>query len=128
VATPGTAVRIADSWKWRWRPSASRIAGLTRVLGHDRAEQRVADLDLVGGEAVALELARPQIAARDRHLLARGVAVEADHLHPVQQRAWDRVGEVGGGDEHHVAQVELHVEVVIAEAVVLRRVEHLEQG
>ena len=33
-----------------------------------------------------------------------------------------------GGDEHDPAQVELEVEVVVAERVVLRRVEHLEQG
>ena len=28
VATPGTAVRSAASWKKRWRPSASRTASL----------------------------------------------------------------------------------------------------
>ena len=34
---------------------------------------------------------------------------------------------VGGGDEQHVGQVEVELEVVVAERVVLRRVEHLEQ-
>ena len=35
---------------------------------------------------------------------------------------------VGGGEEQHVGQVEVDLEVVVAERVVLRRVEHLEQG
>ena len=35
---------------------------------------------------------------------------------------------VGGGDEQHVGQVQVELEVVVAERVVLRRVEHLEQG
>ena len=39
----------------------------------------------------------------------------------------DRVGEVRGGDEDDLGEVELHVEVVVAERVVLRRIEHLEQ-
>ena len=33
VATPGTAVRTADSWKNRWRPSASRIAVTSAATG-----------------------------------------------------------------------------------------------
>src|SRR5207302_1430703 len=69
---------------------------------------------------------RPR-ASRDRGLLVDGVAVEADDLHPVEQRSGNRVGHVPGRDEEHVGQVELDVEVVIAERVVLRRIEHLEQ-
>ena len=120
VATPGTAVRSAASWKKRWRPRASRtsatpiatgrldLAGgqlgrrlpeqraelalevadarLARVLGHDLREHVVVDRHLVLAQAVALALARPQVAARDRDLLVGRVAVEADDLHPVEQR------------------------------------------
>ena len=39
----------------------------------------------------------------------------------------DGVEHVGGGDEQHVRQVEVDLEVVVAERVVLRGVEHLEQ-
>ena len=74
-----------------------------------------------------LDLARQQVPLGDEHLLVVGVAVEADELHAVEQRRRDGVGDVGGGDEHHVAEVELDLEVVIAERVVLRRVEHFEQ-
>ena len=84
-------------------------------------------VDLVGLERGELQLAGQQVALGDEHLLLVGVAVEADELHPVEQRRRDRVGDVGRGDEHDVAQVELDLQVVVAERVVLRRVEHLEQ-
>ena len=105
-----------------WRTPASRVYSVTIRLA-----ARVVDRDLVLAQAVALALARPQVAARDRDLLVGRVAVEADHLHAVEQRPRDRLGHVAGGDEHDLRQVELDVEVVVAERVVLRRVEHLEQ-
>ncbi len=63
----------------------------------------------------------------DGDLLGLGVAVDPDDLHPVEQRARDGLDHVGGGDEQHPRQVEVDLEVVVAERVVLRRVEHLEQ-
>ena len=84
-------------------------------------------VDFLGAQAVPLDLPRPEMAARDGHLLVGRVAVEPDHFHAVDERARDGVGDVGRRDEQHVRQVELDVEVVIAERVVLRRVEHLEQ-
>ena len=162
VATPGTAVRAAASWKTFWRPSASRtrsrsiatgacalpdaicVAVLRSSVPSSRSRLRTPasrvysattvcrssslDRDLVLAQAVALALARPQVVAGDGHLLGDGVAVEADDLHAVQQRAGDRLGLVGGRDEDDLGQVELDVEVVVAERGVLRRVEHLEQG
>ena len=161
VATPGTAVRSAASWKKRWRRarrgrrrrrsrSASRLARrdlrrrlsqqlaelalepaharLAGVLGDDLLEERVGDLDLVVAQSVALDLARPQVAAGDRDLLVGCVAVEAHDLHPVEQRPGNRLGDVRRCDEQDLGEVELDVEVVVAERVVLRRVEDLEQG
>ena len=66
--------------------------------------------------------------AGDRALFCLGVAVDPDDLHAVQQRPRDRVGHVCRRDEQHLGQVQLDLEVVVAEGVVLRRVEHLEQG
>src|SRR5207244_7581126 len=74
-------------------------AGLARVLGDDRREQEVVDRDLLFEQAVALALPRPEVIARDRHLLVNGVAVEADDLHPVEQRPRDRLGNVRGREE-----------------------------
>ena len=161
VATPGTAVRSAASWKNFWRPSASRttstststgastwsaairVAVLRSTVPSSRSSCRtpasrvysettssivlVRDRDLVLAQPVPLDLPRPEVAARDRGLLVDRVAVEADDLHPVEQRPGDRVGDVRGRDEEDLGEVELDVEVVVAERVVLRRVEHLEQ-
>ena len=105
-----------------WRTPASRVYSATIVC-----DDVVGDLDLVLAEAVALALPRPEVALGDRDLLVDRVAVEADHLHAVEERPGDRLGNVGGRDEDDLRQVELDVEVVVAERVVLRRVEHLEQ-
>ena len=80
-----------------------------------------------GFQAVRLHLAAHQIALGDLQLLVGGVAGEADDLHAVAQRPGDGVEHVGGGDEHHAAQVERHAEIIVAERVVLLRIEHLEQ-
>ena len=74
-----------------------------------------------------VELAADQVVAGDRHLLGLGVAVEADDLHPVEERPGDRVDHVGRGDEQHPREVEVDLQVVVPERVVLGRVEHLEE-
>lgn len=66
--------------------------------------------------------------ARDRDLLVLGVAVEQHDLHAVEQRRGDGVRDIRSGQEQHVGQVELELEVVVAERVVLSRVEHFQQG
>src|SRR5581483_1871271 len=74
-------------------------AGLPRVLGDDRRQLLVRDLDLALAQAVPLMLTRPEVAARDRDLLVVRVAVEVHHLHAVEQRPGDRLRYVRGGDE-----------------------------
>ena len=102
-------------------------AGLTGVVGDDAAQRGVGHDDLAGAQAVAADLAVEEVVAGDGDLLVLGVAVEPDDLHAVEQRPGDRVEHVGGRDEQHVGQVEVDLEVVVAEGVVLRGVEHLEQ-
>ena len=79
-------------------------------------------------EAVRLDLLGEEVADGDLDLLALGVARQADHLEAVLQRLRDRVQHVRGGDEEDRREVELDVEVVVGEAVVLLRVEDLQQG
>ena len=78
-------------------------------------------------DAVALELARQQEALRDLELLLDRVARQLDHLHAVPQRRRHRVDHVRRRDEEHLRQVEGHLEIVVAELVVLLGIEHLEQ-
>ena len=60
-------------------------------------------------------------------LLFLGVARDLEHFHPVPERRRNRIEHVGGRDEEHLREIERHVEIVIAERVVLLRVEHFEQ-
>lgn len=47
------------------------------------------------------------------------------HLHSVQQGRGDSRSGVGRGDEEHLREIKSHIEIVVCEAVVLLRVEHL---
>jgi hypothetical protein len=57
----------------------------------------------------------------------REVAGDLEDLHAVAQRLGDLRQHVRGGEEHHLRQVERHVEVVVEERVVLLGIEHFEQ-
>ena len=70
---------------------------------------------------------RDQMLARDLDLLILGVAGDADDLHAVHQRRRN-VERVRRGDEHHVGQIVVDLEIVVVEGVVLLGVEHLEQS
>ena len=102
----------------------ARLAG---VLGGQPVQGLVGQRHVGRVKTGPLQLPGQQVPAGDRHLLGLGVAVQRDRLHPVHERLRDRLGHVGGRDEQHVGQVQLDLEVVVAERVVLRRVQHLEQ-
>ncbi len=102
----------------------SRLAG---VLAGEPAQRLLLHRDVGGGQAGLVELAGQQVVTGDRDLLVLGVAVERHDLHAVEQRAGDGLQDVGGRQEEHVRQVELHLQVVVAEGVVLRGVEDLQQ-
>ena len=70
---------------------------------------------------------RDQVLARDLDLFVLGVAGEPDDLHAVHQGRRD-VQRVRRGDEHHVRQIVVDLEIVVVERVVLFGVQHLEQG
>ena len=102
-------------------------ARLARVVAHHPPQHVVIGCDVVRAQAIAFHLTRPEVAAPDGDLLVSRVAVEANHLHPVEQRAGNRIGQVGRRDEQHVRQIERDIQVVILKRVILRRVQHLEQ-
>ena len=103
-------------------------AGLTRVLADDGADRVLGQSHLVRAQAVRRQLLGDEEDLRDVDLLDLGVAGEVQHLHAVAQGGRNRVKGVGGGDEHHLGEVERNVQVVVAEVLVLLGVEHLEQG
>ncbi len=103
-------------------------AGLPGVASDDLPQGVFGEGHLLRVQPVLLDLPRHQVALGDLDLLVLGVAAEQDHLHPVQQGLGDGVQHVGCGDEHHLAQVEGHVQVVVPELPVLLRVQHLQEG
>ena len=108
-------------WRSRLRTPASRVYSSMIAVSAASANS-ICD----GFSPLASIWRADQVAAGDVALLLERVAGQFDRLHPVQQRPRDRVEHVGGGDEDDVGEVELEVEVVVAEGVVLGRVEHLE--
>lgn len=105
-----------------------RTAGLAGVLTGELAQRALVDDDLVVLEPRPLQLTREQVVAGDDNLLVLGVTVQPDQFHTVEQCLRDGFEHVGRRQEHHVAQVEFDLQVVVAEGVVLRGVEHFEQG
>src|SRR5208337_602935 len=77
--------------------------------------------------AVFLGLLRDQVLARDVDLLLAGVTGEFDDLHAIAQRIRDGIHPVGGGDKDDFGKVEGHIKVVIAEGIVLLRIEDLHE-
>ena len=102
-------------------------AGLARVVDDDPAQRLVFDHNIIRGQPVAVELALEEVIPGDGELLFLGIAVEPDDLHPIEQRRRDGVRHVRGRDEQDFGQIQVHLEVVVAERMVLRRIEHLEQ-
>ncbi len=101
--------------------------GLAGVVRGDLAQRRVGHRHLVGRQCGPVLLPGQQIVAGDRDLVVLGVAVDGHQFHPVQQRSGDVLDDVGGRQEHHIGQVQVQIQVMVAERVVLRRVEHLQQ-
>src|SRR5690606_20085441 len=82
---------------------------------------------LIGFQRVTLNLLRQQVLLRNVQLLVFGITGQTDHFHTVQQRSRNVHG-VRGRHEHHVAQVVVHFQIVIAERHVLFWIKHFQQS
>ena len=85
-------------------------------------------LGLVALQSRVLQLAGQEVALGYLHLLLGDVAAHLDDFHAVAQGAGDAAQVVGRGDEEHLGEVIVHVQVVVVESVVLLGVEHFQQG
>ena len=79
-------------------------------------------------ETVLPEQTRNDESPRNQNLLEISVAREFDHFHAVEQRQRDAVGVVGCGNEEHIAEIVRNFQIMIAEGIVLFRIEHFQQG
>ncbi len=103
-------------------------ARFASVAAQDHQQSAIGELDILFFKAVGLALLLHQVTLCDVELLDFGVTRDADYFHSVLQRARDAIQRVRRGDEHHLGQIVVAVEVVIVEGVVLLGIEHFEQG
>ena len=102
--------------------------GLTGVALDELTQHLVRHAHGFRRQAMGFDLLGHQVALADLQLLLLSIGGHLDDLHAIQQRAGDGIDAVGGGDEHHPAQVEGQLQIVVAEGAVLLRVQHLQQA
>ena len=90
-------------------------------------ERIVCEPDVRFCDAVLGKLLGKQMALGNLQLFFVGIRPQFDDLHAVEQRSGDGVGGVGSRDEHALAQVKRHFDIVVAEARILRRIEDLQK-
>ena len=100
---------------------------LARVAANHQADRFIGEGDGLRRQSVVRDLLRDEVLLRDLELLLLGIARQLEHFHPVAQRRRNRVEHVRRRHKQHFRQIERHVEIMIAERVVLLRIEHLEQ-
>ena len=91
---------------------------------------RIAASEIVrsaGRQSVEIELLGDDVLLGDLGLLLLAVAGELEDLQPVEQGGRDRLEHVRRGDEHDLRQVEVDVEIMVAERGVLLGVEDFQQ-
>ena len=101
--------------------------GFACVAGDDCANCVIGDHDLLVTQTGLFDLPRSQITLGDFQLFGLGIAGEIHHLHAVLERSRDVLEVVGGANELHLREIEGDAQIVIGEAIVLGRVEDLEQ-
>ena len=97
---------------------------LQRIAANQAAHHLVADADAFRRQPVLLDLPGQQVPLGDIQLFILSIAADLDQLHAVEQRARNGIHRVGCGNEHHAGKIERRFQIVIAESVVLRAVEH----
>ena len=101
--------------------------GFTGVVTHHIAHGVFGDHQFAVLDPVVGHLLGQQVFQSDVGFFVFGVARQTNHFHAIKQRRRDVHG-VRGGHEHDVAQVVIDFHIVVAEGVVLLRVQHLQQS
>ncbi len=79
-------------------------------------------------ESGAFQLFRYEMALGNLCLLFGDVAAYFYQLHTVEERTRNDAQVIGCGDEEHLGEVVIHIEIIVMEGIVLFRVQHFEQG
>ena len=79
-------------------------------------------------ESGVFQLFRYEVALGNLCLLFGDVAAYFYQLHTVEERTRNDAQVIGCGDEEHLGEVVIHIEIIVVEGIVLFRVQHFEQG
>ena len=103
-------------------------AGFARVMADDAQDRLCGKLDVLLLKPVGFALLLEQVALGDTKLLVFGIARDPDDFHAILQGPWDALQGIGGGDEQHLGEVVVDVQVMVVEGAVLFGVQHLKQS
>src|SRR5215510_5671144 len=82
---------------------------------------------MFASEPRLFEPARPEISPGDFGFLPFAVTLDPNDFHPIEQWLADRVQRVGRRDKEYLREIEGQIEIVIAECMVLCRIQYLKQ-
>ena len=97
-------------------------------IGADKGcDGLVGELEVLFREPRLRHLLLDQKLFRNLNLFQLRVTVQPQHFHAILQRGRNRVDHVRGGDEEHLREVVLHIQVVVDEHEILLGIEDFEQ-
>src|SRR5262249_3128321 len=99
----------------------------SRVMTYDRQDRLIRELDVLLFQPVCFALFPDEILLGNLELFGLSLAWDANNLHPILQRPRDSFERVSSGDEHHLGQIIVAIQVMVVERAVLLRIEYFEQ-
>ena len=102
-------------------------AGFAGIVVDDFKDGVLNEGYLVFLQTVCSQLTRNEMPLSNAQFLHIRVAIQLDDLHAVAQRTRYGVQLIGRRDEDHLAQVEIHIQVMVPESAVLCRIQHFQQ-
>ena len=104
-------------------PNASFAGIAVNQFMHRRRD----NLQALCWDSVFTQLFWQQVAGCYLILFLVSIAAEGNHIHSIQQRRGNRAVIIRRGNEHDLAQVKRHVDIMVIERAILLRIQYLKQ-
>src|SRR5690554_3306476 len=102
-------------------------AELIRIVFNELVERLGRDIELDRAEPMLFELARRDEIPSDGELLFARISGQLNDLHTIVERPRDGSRGIRCGDEHHLAEIDWDIEIMVVELAVLFGIENLEE-
>jgi len=103
-------------------------ARLSSVPADNVIQDIIRQIDVLIFQARFLKSSRPEVAAGNLGFFTLAVALNPDDLHSIEQRLADRIEGVCRRNKKHLRQIVRQVQIMVAERVVLRRIQDFQEG